>query len=57
MDAKITPSSGNVFRDLGFDEAEAEHLRIRSTLMIAVRQASNNTTATRITSRTFCLLP
>jgi predicted XRE-type DNA-binding protein len=30
---------GNVFRDLGFDEAEAEHLQIRSTLMIAVRKA------------------
>jgi predicted XRE-type DNA-binding protein len=38
MDTKITPSSGNVFRDLGFDEDEAEHLRIRSTLMIAVRK-------------------
>lgn len=38
MDAQITPSSGNVFRDLGFDEAEAEHLRIRSSLMIEVRK-------------------
>jgi predicted XRE-type DNA-binding protein len=38
MGAKITPSSGNVFRDLGFAEVEAEHLRIRSTLMIAVRK-------------------
>lgn len=38
MDTKITPSSGNVFRDLGFGEDEAEHLRIRSTLMIAVRK-------------------
>jgi len=38
MNTKITPSSGNVFRDLGFDEDEAEHLRIRSTLMIAVRK-------------------
>lgn len=35
---KITPSSGNVFRDLGFGEDEAEHLRIRSTLMIALRK-------------------
>ena len=35
---KITPSSGNVFRDLGFEEDEAEHLRIRSTMMIAVRK-------------------
>ena len=34
MDTKITPSSGNVFADLGFDEVEAEHLRIRSRLMI-----------------------
>jgi predicted XRE-type DNA-binding protein len=38
MGVKITPSSGNVFTDLGFDEEEAEHLRIRSTLMIAVRK-------------------
>jgi predicted XRE-type DNA-binding protein len=38
MDTKITPSSGNVFRDLGFAEDEAEHLRIRSSLMIAVRK-------------------
>jgi predicted XRE-type DNA-binding protein len=38
LDTKIIPSSGNVFRDLGFDEVEAEHLRIRSTLMIAVRK-------------------
>ncbi|MEA2563897.1 MAG: hypothetical protein QOH06_5401 [Acidobacteriota bacterium] len=38
MDTKITPSSGNVFRDLGFAEDEAEHLRLRSTLMIAVRK-------------------
>ena len=38
MDTKITPSSGNVFKDLGFGEDEAEHLRIRSTLMIAVRK-------------------
>ena len=38
MDVKITPSSGNVFADLGFDEDEAEHLRLRSTLMIEVRK-------------------
>jgi predicted XRE-type DNA-binding protein len=38
METKIIPSSGNVFRDLGFGEEEAEHLRIRSTLMIAVRR-------------------
>ena len=38
MGVKITPSSGNVFTDLGFNEEEAEHLRIRSTLMIEVRK-------------------
>ena len=38
MDIKITASSGNVFTDLGFDEDEAEHLRLRSTLMIEVRK-------------------
>lgn len=37
MGAKISPSSGNVFTDLGFGKEEAEHLRIRSTLMGAVR--------------------
>lgn len=36
---KITPSSGNVFRDLGFSREEAEHLLIRSDLMIAVQRA------------------
>lgn len=38
MDQKIRPSSGNVFADLGFSSAEAEHLRLRSTLMSAVRK-------------------
>jgi hypothetical protein len=38
MDIKITPSSGNVFTDLGFGDDEAEHLRLRSTLMIQVRK-------------------
>jgi hypothetical protein len=38
MGTKITPSSGHVFADLGFSEDEAEHLRIRSTLMGAVRK-------------------
>ena len=30
---KITRSSGNVFRDMGFSMAEAENLRLRSELM------------------------
>ena len=36
---KITPSSGNVFRDLGFPREESEHLMVRSDLMIAVQKA------------------
>jgi predicted XRE-type DNA-binding protein len=35
---KLTRSSGNVFRDLGFADEEAEHLRLRSLLMIEVRK-------------------
>ncbi|HVG10333.1 MAG TPA: XRE family transcriptional regulator [Thermoanaerobaculia bacterium] len=38
MGSNITLSSGNVFTDLGFGPEEAEHLRIRSDLMIALRQ-------------------
>lgn len=37
MGSKITPSSGNVFADLGFEPEEAEHLRIRSDLMSALK--------------------
>ena len=35
--ALVRKSSGNVFADLGFDEDEAEHLRIRSALMATLR--------------------
>lgn len=38
MSTKIRQSSGNVFQDLGFGAEEAEHLRIRSTLMAEVCQ-------------------
>jgi len=31
---KVARSSGNVFRDLGFGPEEAEHLLVRSALMI-----------------------
>lgn len=34
----VQRSSGNVFADLGFDDDEAEHLRIRSALMATLRQ-------------------
>ena len=35
---KMTRSSGSVFRDLGFSAGEAEHLRIRSELMVSVQK-------------------
>ena len=38
MKLKITPSSGNVFRDLGFRHDEAEHLLVRADLMIQVQK-------------------
>jgi len=38
MKAKVTASSRNVFRDLGFFADEAEHLRVRSDLMISVQK-------------------
>jgi predicted XRE-type DNA-binding protein len=35
---KVTRSSGNVFRDLGFSREEAEHLLIRSDLMLKIEK-------------------
>lgn len=35
---QVRKSSGNVFADLGFDQDEAEHLRIRSALMGTLRE-------------------
>lgn len=37
MKEKITPSSGNVFDDLGFGSAEAVILKMRATLMNDLR--------------------
>jgi predicted XRE-type DNA-binding protein len=39
MGLKMTRSAGNVFRDLGFSPDEAEHLRIRSDLLIQLQKA------------------
>ncbi len=36
MTMRVHPSSGNVFRDLGFSDDEAENLRVRSDLMISL---------------------
>jgi predicted XRE-type DNA-binding protein len=38
MKLKMTRSSGNVFRDLGFSPGAAEHLLVRSDLMIKVQK-------------------
>ena len=37
--ARLTRSSGNVFRDLGFAAEDAEHLAIRADLMIQIEKA------------------
>ena len=37
-DDRITPSSGNVFVDLGFDEAEARVMALRAELMLRLAQ-------------------
>ena len=46
MATKIRRSTGNVFRDLGFEAAESENLRLRSDLMIVL---SKLITARRLT--------
>jgi predicted XRE-type DNA-binding protein len=38
MKTKMTRSSGNVFKDLGFSTEEAEHLKIRSRMMAHLRE-------------------
>src|SRR3954471_23830730 len=35
---KVTSSSGNVFRDLGFSKREAEHLIVRADLLIKIQK-------------------
>jgi predicted XRE-type DNA-binding protein len=36
---RVTPSTGNVFRDLGFSKEESEHLLVRADLLIQVQRA------------------
>ena len=47
---KVTPSSGNVFRDLGFPPQEAEHLLIRADLLIQLQNviATEGLTQTQV---------
>lgn len=39
MKFKVRRSSGNVFKDLGFPQDEAEHLRVRADLLIQIQKA------------------
>jgi len=36
---KVTQSTGNVFRDLGFSTEESEHLLVRADLLLQLQQA------------------
>ena len=36
---RVTPSTGSVFRDLGFSKEESEHLLVRADLLIQVQKA------------------
>ena len=36
---RVTLSTGNVFRDLGFSKEESEHLLVRADLLIQVQKA------------------
>ena len=38
MKPKMTRSSGNVFKDVGFPDDEAEHLRVRADLLIRIQE-------------------
>ena len=48
MTTKLRRSSGNVFKDLGFPAEEAEHLRIRADLMIALSRVIQDRGLTQI---------
>lgn len=39
MKLRRTRSTGNVFKDVGFSSEEAEHLRVRAELMMALEKA------------------
>jgi predicted XRE-type DNA-binding protein len=39
MKLKMVRSSGNVFKDVGFPDDEAEHLRVRADLLIQIQRA------------------
>jgi len=48
MAVRIHPSSGDVFADLGFDEDEAQNLKIRSDLMIELAKLIEDRSLTQV---------
>ena len=52
MKTRMHRSSGNVFRDLGFAPAEAENLRLRSDLMIALGKLIESRGLTQVQAAT-----
>jgi predicted XRE-type DNA-binding protein len=48
MATRIRRSSGNVFRDLGFRPADAENLKLRSELMIALGKLIETRSLTQV---------
>jgi predicted XRE-type DNA-binding protein len=48
MNEIITPSSGNVFADLGFDPAEAAILQMRAKLMNDLRSSLQSSGMTQV---------
>ena len=44
---KITTGSGNIFRDLGFSQGEAQNLALRSDLMIRIEKLVKDTGLTQ----------
>ena len=47
MKLKMTRSSGNVFRDVGFGPGEAEHLLVRADLLIKIQKLIESKKLTR----------
>lgn len=45
---RVTPSTGNVFRDLGFSKEESEHLLVRADLMIQVQKIITSRRLTQV---------
>ena len=55
---KVTPSTGNVFKDLGFSAEESEHLLVRADLLLQLQKALTARGLTQARSaKLFCTSP